>query len=331
MYAVSMRELGTGPIHHDTIPAFIHRQPARYRVRFRVPAHWTLPGIFAVKDGADGRYWPARPGEEAETWCGELELLAALWPRPFDCAACAAGRYGKQSAACETHGWRVEILERLLFTKAGNGPLGLWSQKLRELRATAQDVLSAHRACLAAAAIRAILLNTLGSFNQLHAQRRTRMATHGDDVPRGVDARPYALLGLGGQTRIVYRWSEPVPREGADEARAARWRHPEWCSQVWSGCRARLLLQKVGESYTGLLTLPPGSVVAIQTDALLLAHDPQWADDGYAGRLRCTRRLPPENPSDSAQFSERHRPESWEAVEALKAAMAPVQDRSDRP
>ena len=64
--------------------------------------------------------------------------------------------------------------------------------------------------------------------------------------------------------------------------------HPEWSASIWAKCRVRLLDGPGVNGRTGALHVDPQHVVAFRTDALYLASEPAWRDDGRNGRLRCT-------------------------------------------
>lgn len=238
MYAALCRGLGVGPAVHDDRPDFDAYAPGRYRVRVTVPAGWDHVGLVGVRDGDRWRY-PSAPGETFESWADGAELHLAA-----------------------EHGWRFEVLERLLFTKQGAGPLQTWAERLVRARERAGEPL-------VRGMLRAILLHTLGAF-----QGRDRLITHtvpvdqAERVPADAEG-----LRLAGET-IVY---------GTRAEGWAAMAHPEWSAQVWARCRRRIL---AGPGGTGALGIPRGQLVAIRTDAVWAAVDPEWADDGKVGRLR---------------------------------------------
>ncbi|HEV2459399.1 MAG TPA: hypothetical protein VGS80_13650 [Ktedonobacterales bacterium] len=117
MYAASMSGLGVGPVTHDNLPDFAPYRPAWYRVRFTVPRDWRHPGVLGVQVPGIRRTgeWPAEPGHTGETWVSGREVALACWPFPFACQDCAAG-HRSGWLPCPTHGWGVQIQERLLLT-----------------------------------------------------------------------------------------------------------------------------------------------------------------------------------------------------------------------
>lgn len=257
-YGACLRALGSGPVTHDELPALPlderGRLTARCRLRVRVtvPAGWAHVGILGAP-GGKGRpaRFPRTPGEVFETWADGWEVQTAL-----------------------DHGWRVEVLERLLFSSSA--PLERWAKALRQLvtQLDRADLEAAGQ--LAARAVRNVLVATVGAFHQT-GYRATHTVTSLDALPAGV---AFAEDEAGG-----YVWEERRALTGS----AATFSHPEWSAQVWARARVRLLSTPATKSYphqTGALHVPFSSVVALRTDALYLTSDPRWPDDGEWGRYR---------------------------------------------
>lgn len=237
----------------------------RYLVDVTVPDGWAHVGILprrlesdhwpsecadcpAVGDSGGSWCWPNRPGVRWQGWADAAELVQAA-----------------------EAGWTFTVLEEIRF--ADGDPLGTW---IRRLRAVRDDLAAVHKAGnadaetvkLAAGAARGIVLHTLGAF--LGAPRATTGVVESSwDAPEGAQVEP---LPDGRLVWTLYSdeqaWPETV--------------HPEWSATVYARCRASLL----GRRGTGALSVPFAQVVAFRQDAVWLASDPQWADDGKVGTFR---------------------------------------------
>ena len=260
-YGACLRGLGSGPVTHDTLPELPlderGRLSARCRLKVRVtvPEGWAHVGLL----GAPTRpyTYPRTPGETFTTWADGWEVQTAL-----------------------DHGWRVEVLERLLFT--ASAPLDQWRKVLvalvsrLEAAREGDGTTPAIGGALAGRAVRNMLVSTVGAFAQT-GYRVTRTATNPEDVPAGV---AFVQDEAGG-----FVWEERRELSGL----AATFSHPEWAAQVWSRARVRLLSTPVTKAYptpTGALHVPFAHVVALRTDALYLTAAPGWPDDGEWGRYR---------------------------------------------
>lgn len=158
------------------------------------------------------------------------------------------------------HGWQIEVRERVLLAAGKARPLDLWARKLLTIADTDDPLVRA--------GARAVMLHTIGSFaGRPHVL--TRSTSNADDIPTGVRD----VQAAGG----VYVWQETSPPAWPEMS------HPEWAARIWARARCRLL---DGPGDTGALHVPRTSVVAFLTDAIYLDHDPEWADDGAAGRFR---------------------------------------------
>lgn len=260
-YGAHCRELPAGePVRDQERDYAGPWAPGRYLVRFRVPKEWDHVGILPVRD--DDRWrWPSAPGESGgPTWVDARELAIAL-----------------------RHGWRIEILERLLFPSppyrpvrrhngqlSKAGPLDRWAAKLCALRTEGNGAAGP----LVSTAIRAILLFGIGALHG--APRRithTIPRARAEEIP--AHARDVRQLG------DVMAWTELEP---------SRWpemNHPEWTTAIWARARAALLdCSLPGGRRGGLLHVPARTAVAALTDAIYLTADPEWPDDGKVGRFR---------------------------------------------
>lgn len=227
------------------------RGRGRWRITMTVPADWQHVGLF-MAPAEDGRGWryPCRPGETFTTWADGHELWAAMW-----------------------RGWDPVVHEGFTFREGK--PLDLWTRKLLDLWKAADAHKSSSAAQLAAKAIRSILLHAVGAFaTRAHPVTRSAPADSVPDVPAGIEVRRV------GDSLV---WQEPGRLSGWTEELS----HPEWSATVWARARTRLLTGKgVNGAEVGALHLPVEHVVGFSTDALYLATDPGWPDDGAPGRFR---------------------------------------------
>jgi hypothetical protein len=252
MYAAPcLEDLGIGPAVHDDLPDYAGFRPARYRVRFWVPAGWAHVGLLMApamaKDGQRTWFFPREPGETGETWANSTELRIAFWPFPHACPSCQAGYRANSGAPCPEHGWHVQILERVLFTKGR--PLATWAQKLIALRETVKrDAPTTRIGELARAAVRHLLIHAIGGFHGTHWP-----ITHvaGEDAPDAIPERTRLELALTAEGETLYSWEE----QRRAPARP-NYDRPEWSAQVWARARSRLLLHRdLAGTFTGALTL----------------------------------------------------------------------------
>jgi len=283
--APALNELGVGPATHDTLPVYEGFTPARYRVRFRIPDAWAHVGLFMVpdyrtpeaggphRDGKRHWYFPATPGTVGKTWADAAEMRIAYAPFPHACEMCGAYYRANDGERCPAHGWDLHIEERIVFTKGR--PLRTWVERLIAAREACGEDSQVH--ALARAAVRNILLHTIGAFHGTH-RPITRIAGLAD-VPMCTPAR--TVLSPGGDE--LHLWDEPGLAPKFPD-----YQRPEWSAQVWARTRARLLLHRDYDTgrFTGALTLPYEDVAAFRLDAMYLTCDPGWPDSGRPGTLR---------------------------------------------
>ena len=246
-YAALCWELPTGPVHHDDVNRYEGQMRGRYKVAGMVPRDWSEPfGLLGEKDNAGGWRYPHAPGEHFQTWCDGAELHVAL-----------------------QQGWKVEILERLLFPTVGR-PLDTWAKKLVAARASTDNEL-------VRTALRNILLQAVGAFHgRQHIETHMVRVEDAERVPSNA-RRP--RRGGPGKEWIVY---------GLETGQGwSNLAHPEWSACIWGRGRARLLSAPKSQ---GALNREPGThVVGFRTDAIYLTGaQPEWdaADDGAPGRYR---------------------------------------------
>lgn len=255
-YGAMLTGLGVGPWTHDGRPDFDPWQRGRYRVRFTVPTAWVHVGLLPVTDATAERWsYPNVPGSTWETWADGAELRIA-----------------------QAHGWRFDVLERIVGTEGR--PLDLFARRLldvraRLLQAVADGGADRATATLAAAAARTVLLHTIGGLQGApHRVTRSLPEHHTGELP--ADAQG---LHLDGGSWV---WHEVRPSAWAETS------HPEWSSAVWARCRARMLDHRG----TGALHVPYRDVLAVHSDALYLTGPAPWSDDGQVGTLRLETALP---------------------------------------
>lgn len=265
LYELDGRRMYTALV--DRLPvgvATLHRgdhfapyRPGRYHARWSVPNSWAHVGILPTLT-ADGWRWPATPGHTATGWVDAWEVQLA-----------------------RQHGWHVEITESLTWPaqQPKRGPLDQWGQRLRD---AAQSLTTPRYAtedadvrALASTMLRAVALHAVGAFaGRPHSITHSSPLTDPGAVP--ADARNVRIDG----TDLV--WSTNTGQAWAQMA------HPEWSAAIWARARVRLLDSPAvpGGGKTGALHLPYTHVLGFRTDAIYTSHDPQWPDDGKAGRFR---------------------------------------------
>ncbi|MFE0457787.1 hypothetical protein ACFW1A_00820 [Kitasatospora sp. NPDC058965] len=242
--------------------------PSHWHIRATVPQGWQHIGLLPAPVPGD-RTWeyPATPGSTFTTWAGGAEVNVAL-NNPIA-------------------PWRIEILDGLVW-KEGK-PLDEWSTRLKtawsdlvNLSRMHADERQRRAAHLASRGIRSILLYGIGDF-----ARRPRVNTGttpvGQPVPDGAE--------ILGQDSEVTTWQR-VTSLAKDP-----WAHPEWSAGVWSGARAALLDMTIKEgkeviARVGALHLPPGSVVALRTDAIYTTEAVRWPYGGQPGEYLLKGHLP---------------------------------------
>ena len=224
MYAMSCGGLGGGPIEQDTVDAYAPFRDGWYRVVATVPRDWRHVGLLPLQGARsrDGWEYPREPGRTFETWIGDRELLAARWPFPSSCRACAEGRGAGTAAHCPLHGWRVRIRERLLLDRTRGRPLDLWRDRLVRVY---EALDAAHRrepqdqvVDVARKAARAILLGTIGGFHrsQRPLVRRTPLGRMGE-IPPGAHVEP--VTASDGGMVLLWHESESTHRRPGDAPR----------------------------------------------------------------------------------------------------------------
>lgn len=242
------------------------RGRSRWRITCTVPADWNHVGLFMVA-GSGGWHYPNQPGQTFTTWADGSEVWAGM-----------------------EAGWEPTFHEGITWDEGK--PLDTWHDHLLAVweKANASQTEAGR---LGARAIRSMLLFTIGAFaTRAHPVTKSVPADQADQVP--ADAGEVRRVG----DALV--WTETPALSGWTMQTA----HPEWSATVWARARTRLLTGRgVGQERIGALHLPPERIVAFATDALYLAGNPEWGDDGKAGRFRVKGERPgpfawPETPAD---------------------------------
>ncbi|MBE7702178.1 hypothetical protein H9623_17955 [Oerskovia sp. Sa1BUA8] len=270
MYAGVCRELGTGPARRLTgshAADLLELDPyarARFKVRVTVPGDWHHVGLFGVKheEISAGWHYPNQPGTTWETWADGAEIKIA-----------------------RDAGWIVHPLEAVEFTKAR--VLDTFADRMvraRERVNAAPDAEPEVRRA-AAAALRSMLIQTIGNFAS-RIKGRTVTVWSARDVPADY---VHTIKRFGDA------WTYEQPGRPHTE-RTLPYYRPELAAQVWGRARARVLRGPTGLAGVsgGVLSMDPSTVLGINGDAIYSTVVPSWAlptaqgggDDGKVGRLR---------------------------------------------
>jgi hypothetical protein len=274
MYASCLSHLPTGPVQHDTIGEFLGvvRKdgklaplcPGFYRVTVRVPDSWHHIGLLKAPGGEvvdDTGHYPNTPGITFTNWTTADELALAIDNR-----------------------WHITIHERIVWPYPDTDPLATWRKNLVDLRSEVDNPLLQ-------AAIRSIVLHTIGSFHRTSTYEERsalRSEMSPDQIPRGSQI-------LVSHPR-EYRWIEKVPLASADRQKFV---HPEWSATVWGRARRRLA--------EFALRLPYEDIICMMTDCVWSAGMPEWVitnDNVKPGVFRLKDHIsdPWEWPTDSASM-----------------------------
>ena len=280
MYASLCRELGTGPgvrLNRQATYDLLENDPyarARVLIRFTVPETWNHVGLFGVQHHRQdqGWYYPNRPGATAETWADTAEIHVA-----------------------RKHGWTIDPIEAVAFNKhmpnrtgekpVAARPLDTFAQRITRARdwITHDEEMPPIIRAAASAALRAILIQTIGAFAS-RGRGRTVIVWDPKDVP------PQYLESMKRQGK-AFVYKEPAPLTGAARA----YYRPELAAQVWARGRAKVLETPMANGATGgALAVPAHTLLGINGDAIYTSEVPRWAlpvehggaDDGKTGRLR---------------------------------------------
>jgi hypothetical protein len=153
------------------------------------------------------------------------------------------------------NGWHIKIHERIVWPHPDTDPLATWRKNLVELRSEVDD-------SLLQAAIRSIVLHTIGSFHSYltFEERHTPIGQMlPDSYPKGSFDR---LLAPTIRENV---WREVKPLSSPDRQKFVR---PEWSATVWGRARRRLS--------DFALQLPFEDIVCLMTDCVWSASLPEW-------------------------------------------------------
>lgn len=287
MYAGMTRELGTGGyrrLRRNAAADLLARDPhtrARFYVKFTVPDTWDHVGLLSVahRNPADGWHYPNRPGSTFETWADAAELKIAA-----------------------DHGWWFDPQEAVEFNKSR--VLDTWGKRMTTARSRvdAREDLSPEVRRASAAALRLMVIASIGNFASRGKERTLTVAN-----PQDIPAEYIDTIQKYGSA-----YTYKVPGREPD-ARTRAFYRPELAAQIWARARARVLSSYTAASYTGpsgVLAMNPRELLGINGDAIYSTTVPAWAlpaepgpvwgpvmsaltdgatsfgDDGRVGRLR---------------------------------------------
>ncbi len=269
-YAACLHGLPVGRVEHERYArpkkmsiGDVGYEPSFYKVRVRIPVDWDHIGLLPLKVRATSQpvttTYPSEPGREFVSWASGAEIQVAL-----------------------LRGWHLWMQRSIRWPETGRHNLAReWIETLRALRSRATYAASSDprrypTAALVAAALRNLVIHTVGSWNRV-ARRDEGYATYGQGplaIPAG--AIPFPVDG-------GWQWQRAV--EQLDE-----WSHPEWFHTVVGRVRAKAAKKA--------LTLPVGSLVSIRTDGILTTAEPDCSGDtGDPGSWRVKWTLPYQQPA----------------------------------
>jgi hypothetical protein len=246
-YGGLLSRLPVGPVRYDTIDEWPDYQYGRARVEVNVPSDWSHVGLVGLPSDDGIKWeWPDEPNRTFTTWVD-----------------------GSEIDLLKRHGWRFRVLGRLLLDEGQ--PLDRWRKRvMAAYRALGTRDQGDQERALAARALRKLVLTTVGA---LHGSERTVTCR----VPR-TDARwPKGAIGVR-RVGDHIEWRERRPVAWPEMV------HPEWSSTIWARCRVRVVDH--ASAGTGALHVPRSDLIAIRSDALYLANDPQWPAVDRFGYMR---------------------------------------------
>lgn len=291
MYASLCWELGTGPavrLNRSQAADLLHSPHgeyvrARYEVRFTVPNDWSHIGILPMKHSnpSDGWYYPNRPGAHGVTWADAAEIFVAL-RAGWHIEPLQAVRFNQAMPPAKKRRANDDVTAQRTTVKAK--PMDQWAQKLRTARdniAGDPDIPEVIKQAIGAA-LRAILINTIGGFAS-RGRSATVTVTDIKDVP---PEHQHSIQVHGD----VFSYIEPQQMPDS----ALPFYRPELAAQVWGRGRAKVLSAPGKGQQVGALYLPGSSIIGINGDAIYTTEMPEWAlpvdrggaDDGMPGKLR---------------------------------------------
>lgn len=268
MYSALCWGMPTELAAHDNLNEYAGKVPARYRIRYTVPATWEHIGLFMTpKDKVTGN------ARDRAAWCYPGQDYQG---RTFETWADGAELDVAYNLPAGLQPWDITILERIVFKPEKDSekkkPLDVITERLSKMREKVErDMLTdATRQALyrlVRGAIRNILLHGIGSFHR--SEREVTFVLRDDEpAPDG-----YSNMRLIGEHTIRYSIPQKI------EKYTQQFEHPEWTGLVWARCRARIT--------RAALSLPRQALIAIRTDAIATTEEqPQWAESDKRGTLR---------------------------------------------
>lgn len=239
----------------DSISDYIPYSVGWYCVDFTIPADWSHIGILPVSrlcdDGLTRWTWPDSPGLTVESaWVSEPELFVAV-----------------------KAGWPVAVKYRLLWPSTNKAPLRNWYRHVTRMRDEEASQYSEPIRSHLRDALRDMLLKAVGKM----ASTKDRDLLH---LTQEDFAREFSSFDA--ETRATVEWLDngliqvlkPKPKSQYREM----FSHPEWTYYIWARTRAAVA--------QAMLSLPRESLIACRTDAIYTTANPNWPDDGRAGRFR---------------------------------------------
>jgi hypothetical protein len=257
MYAAAaFYELPAGEPVRDTLNRFEPYSVGWYRVRASVPSDWQHIGILPLRNPSEDRtqakwLWPSEPGFIFDDiLVTEPELRLAI-----------------------SHGWPVEIKERILWPDKNAKPLRPWQQRIVEMLAEA-DALTGDARPHVRYAVKSLLYRAIGSMGARKERQSYDISTEQFIAERREytpDVRASMRFLDAGNIRVV------KPKEKT--AFRGLFSRYEWAAYVWA--RARVALTE------RMLSIPRASILGCRTDAVYLTERPDWKDSGFPGQFIC--------------------------------------------
>lgn len=268
MYSALCWGMPTELATHDHINEYAGKVPARYRIRYTVPAIWEHIGLFMTpKDKVTGN------SRDSASWCYPGQDYQG---RTFETWADGAELDVAYNLPAGMPAWNIEILERIVFKpekdSVNKKPLDVITERLSKMREKVERDMLTDTTRLALyrlvrGAIRNILLHGIGGFN-----RTEREVTY--ILPPGAEA-PDDYSNVRMLENGMMRYNVPQKTEKYTQQSE----HPEWTALIWARCRARIT--------RAALSLPRQELIAIRTDAIAVTTEqPQWAESDKRGTLR---------------------------------------------
>jgi hypothetical protein len=252
-YAACVRGVPTGTMTHDFINEVGMTPPSKtgtrgyipgfYHVVMQVPTIWQHIGLLPVRE-KDRTYYPRQPGLNVDSWCTSCELSLAL----------------------ENNWHLVKIHERILWSEQSSDPLHLFTERLKRIRMQQAETLPEPQKSYIKGAIRNILLQTLGSFRHVAAEKDFYVST--------IEELPEYYRDLEMITYQKYRYTvqESITSYQKDLCQV------HWISWLWGFARRKLAV--------AALQVPFNDIVALRADAIWTKNKANFIDTGNVGQFK---------------------------------------------